>query len=353
MHDLVCIIMAGGAGTRFWPVSTERKPKQFLPLGSERTLLQASCDRLEGLCPPDRTLVLTSRAYSGLVREQVQVGHVVGEPCRRDTAAAVALAALLCRKLYGNATMAILTSDHHIEPVDRFQACLASAARGARDSGRLYTFAIPPTRPETGYGYLELGPRLERPDALHHHELLSFREKPDRITARHFLQEGRYYWNSGMFCWTTSAILAELEVHLPGHLEALAPAVQAYGTDRFEQALETSFQPLSPISIDYAVMEKATRRAAVVTDYEWSDLGGWQAVEDFLPEQQGNRHRGRLASLASKGNVIYCEEPEELVSLVGVENLVVVRAGNRTLVAHRDHLEEVKKLVGSLSAEER
>lgn len=347
MQDLVAIIMAGGAGTRFWPVSTESRPKQFLPLLGERTLLQQSYDRLKGLT--DRVMVLTARHYEDLVRDQLPGIDVIGEPMRRDTAAAVALAALICRKQFGDATMLILTADHRIEPLERFQACLVSAARGARESGRLYTFAIPPTRPETGYGYLELGPPLGEG----HHELLSFREKPDRATAESFLKDGRFYWNSGMFCWTVSTILAELELHLPRHLELLAPAAAAYGTPNFEKELERGFQELTPISVDYAVMEKAQRRAAVVADFDWSDVGGWLALEPFLDSQDGNAHRGRVADLDARENIVFCESDQELVSLVGVEKLVVVRSGNRTLVAHRDRLEEVKKLVGRLQPEDR
>lgn len=352
MHDLVSFIMAGGAGTRFWPVSTEDRPKQFLSLVGERTLLQQSYDRLQGLS--EKVHVLTARHYEELVKEQLPGVDVIGEPVRRDTAGAVALAALISRKLYGDATMLILTSDHHIGPRERFQACLVSAARGARESGRLYTFAIPATRPETGYGYVELGPRLEgQPDGVRHHELVSFREKPDRLTAERFLEDGRFYWNSGMFCWTTSAILAELELHLPRHLELLAPAAAAYGTPAFEAELEKGFRELTPISVDYAILEKAQRRAAVVADFDWSDVGGWLALEPWLDSSEGNKHRGRIAEVDAQGNIVFCQPADELVALVGVEKLVVVRSGNRTLVAHRDRLEEVKKLVSRLQPEDR
>lgn len=352
MHDLVAVIMAGGAGTRFWPVSTESRPKQFLSLVGDRTLLQQSYDRLHGLT--DQVLVLTAGHYLGLVQEQLPQVHAVGEPVRRDTAAAVALAALLCRKLYGDVTMLVLTADHVIAPIERFQACLVSAARSARESGRLYTFAIPPTRPETGYGYLELGPPLDdRPDGIRHHELASFREKPDRATAEGFLEQGRFYWNSGMFCWTVASILAEFEVNLPRHLQLLAPAVDAYGTASFPAELERCFAQLEPISVDYAIMEKAQRRAAVVAEFDWSDVGGWLALEPFLQHRDENAFRGRLACHEAGGNIVFSEEEQELVSLVGVENLVVVRSGNRTLVAHRDRLEEVKKLVRGLQPEDR
>ncbi|MEW6282394.1 MAG: mannose-1-phosphate guanylyltransferase, partial [Candidatus Eremiobacterota bacterium] len=334
--EVVCAIMAGGAGTRFWPVSTEQKPKQFLPLVGSRTLLQASFDRVRPLCGPERTLVLTNERYVDEVRGQLPElpsSSILGEPVRRDTAAALALAALLFRRLYGNPIMLVLTADHWIQPRDAFVEALRSAARGAHENGRLYTFAIPPTRPETAYGYLELGSPLPAADGQRHHELLSFREKPDRETARKLVADGRHYWNSGMFCWSVAALLAELQVHLPDHLEHLSPAVEAYETPDWPRRLSEAMAPLRSVSIDYAVMEKAERRAAVVAGFEWSDVGGWAALRPFLPDDAGgNAFRGRVASRDARENLVFAEDPEELVALVGVDDLVVVRSGSRTLV---------------------
>lgn len=347
--NLVAVLMAGGAGTRFWPVSTESKPKQFLSLFGDRSLLQQSLDRLRGLVPPERVLVLTHRDFVPLVREQlpeVPEQQVIGEPMRRDTAAAVALAALLTKRLFGDATMAVLTADHRIEPVTRFQEVLRSAADGAEASRSLYTFGIVPTYAATAYGYLHRGERLGHDDLAAHYRLTGFKEKPDLATARHFLATGEYYWNSGMFVWRTEAILAELERQLPTHLERLAPAVEAFGS---EEALRSAFEGLDRISIDFGVMEKAADVRMVEADFEWSDVGGWRALEPFLDEvSMGNRARGRLATLESIHNTVFCEDPSETVALVGVEDLVVIRAGRRTLVASRSHLEDIKKLVEGL-----
>jgi mannose-1-phosphate guanylyltransferase len=212
---LVVVIMAGGAGTRFWPMSIEARPKQFLSLFGERTLLQASYDRVAGLVPPEQVLVLTSANFVDLVREQLPElpeQNVVGEPMRRDTSAAVALAALICRERFGDPVMAVLTSDHLIQPVDEFQSTLQSAARGATGAGgALYTIGILPTYPAEGFGYLHRGALLAEDEGVQHFKLQQFKEKPDRVTAERYLESGEYYWNSGMFIWSTSAILAELK----------------------------------------------------------------------------------------------------------------------------------------------
>ncbi len=349
--NLAVVIMAGGAGTRFWPLSTETKPKQFLTLFGERSLLQLSYDRVASLVPPERVLVLTSARFTQLVREQLPelpAANVIGEPLRRDTAAAVALAALVCRERWGDVTMAVLTSDHLIRPVELFQRTLTSAAAGARE-GALYTFGIEPAFPATGYGYLQRGERVREEDGVAHYQLLGFREKPDAETARQYVESGSYYWNSGMFVWTTSAILAELRRQLPEHLEHLEPAAAALGRPDGDERLREAFEPLKPVSIDFGVMEHAASVRCVASAFEWSDVGGWLALEPFLaPDGAGNARRGELRAAASRGNLVFCEDPEEVVALVGVEDLIVVRAGRRTLVVPRSRTEEIKKLVASL-----
>ena len=353
---LVVMIMAGGAGTRFWPMSTEVRPKQFLSLFGERTLLQASYDRVAGLVPPEQVLVLTSVKFEDLVREQLPelpAENVVGEPMRRDTAAAVALGALLCRERFGNPIMAVLTSDHLIQPVEQFQSTLLSAARGAAASdGALYTIGILPTYPAEGFGYLHRGDLLEEEEGVQHFKLQQFKEKPDRITAERYLESGEYYWNSGMFIWSTSAILAELEKNLPDHIKHLEPAVAKSGGPSFTEALSAAFEPLRKISIDFGVMERAADVRCVGSTFDWSDVGGWLALEEHLEQDmQGNAYRGRLKIHGAKDNLVFCEDSSQVVALVGVDDLVVVRSGNVTLVTRRDQTEKIKKLVKKLPKE--
>ena len=230
--NLVVVIMAGGAGTRFWPVSTKTRPKQFLRLFGDRTLLQLSYDRLSGVVGPERVLVLTNEDFVPLVREQLPElppENVLGEPYRRDTGAAVCLAALLARKRFGNPVIATLTADHLIGPVDLFQRTLRSAVSVAATDAVLYTFGVRPDFPSTAYGYLEIGEKIPTPGDIEHFRLKSFKEKPDRETAEEYVSSGRFLWNSGMFVWQADAILAELEHHLPDHLSAIAPAVELDG----------------------------------------------------------------------------------------------------------------------------
>jgi len=353
--NLAVVIMAGGAGTRFWPVSTERRPKQFLQLFGDRTLLQLSYDRVAPLVPPERVLVLTNAAFVPLVREQlpqVPAANVIGEPLRRDTAAAVALAALICRRRFGDVTMAVLTADHLISPPELFRRTLLSAAGAAGAAAALYTFGIQPTYPATGYGYLQRGALVLDDDGVAHYQLRRFREKPDAETARQYVDSGEFYWNSGMFVWRVETILDELRAHLPDHLRHLEPAVAADGSDAWAEELRRAFAELKPISIDFGVMEKAARVRCVASTFEWSDVGGWLALEELLPRDgAGNVHRGQVRAHAASGNLVFCEDQDEMVALVGVSDLVVVRAGKRTLVVERGRTEEIKKLVQALEAE--
>ncbi len=355
MKDLVAILMAGGAGTRFWPVSTEQRPKQFLNLFGGRTLLQESLDRLKGLVPPERVLVLTSQDFVPLVCEQlpeIPAEQVIGEPMRRDTAAAVALAALVSERLFGPCTTAVLTTDHRISPVSRFQEVLRSAAEAAAGTPALYTFGILPRFPATGYGYLHRGEPVEAAGSVPHFRLLEFREKPDLQRARAFVASGEYFWNSGMFVWRTRTILDEMHRLLPEHVRQLKGAVDLWGTPGFAEALASAFELLPRISIDFGVMERATDVRMVAADFDWSDVGGWLAVEPFLEQDAAkNSFRGRLTSFEASGNTVFCEDPAESVALVGVQDLVVIRAGHRTLVAPRSRLEDVKRLVERLDAD--
>ena len=348
-ENIVVVIMAGGAGTRFWPLSTEAKPKQFIRLFDDRSLLQKSFDRIADLIAPQRILILTNAASVALVREHLPLippENVIGEPMRRDTAAAVALGAALCRKRYGNPIIATLTADHMIDPVALFQKTLLSAVRFARSSGALYTFGIQPSYPATGYGYLELGQQLADDDGIEHFQLLGFKEKPDLETACRYVAAKRFYWNSGMFVWTADAIWHELESHLPNHLRSLAQACESDGTPAWPEALRAGFASFETISIDYAVMEKAREVRCVVSTFLWTDVGGWLGLREFLPsDADGNYYRGRLAILNAAENLVFCEDPKEQVMLIGVEGLVVVRAGSKTLIVQKDQLQDIKTLL--------
>ena len=354
--DLVVVIMAGGAGTRFWPLSTEERPKQFLDLFGDRTLLQKSFDRVSSLVPPERILILTNAALVSIVKEQlpqIPVENIIGEPIRRDTAVAVGLAAVLCRRRFGNPVIATLTADHMIEPVALFQKTLLSAARRAVDDNTLYTFGIEPTYPATSYGYLERGMQIavdyEDDGGIEHFRLLRFKEKPYPETARRYVESGRFYWNSGMFVWTADTILKEIEMHLPKHAKALSRAAALDQTPQWDQALKAAFESLHAVSIDFGVMEKAQNVCCVASGFSWSDVGGWLALKSYLPEDEaGNCCRGNAMTLDATDNLVFCEDPKETVVLIGVKDLVIVRAGTRTLITNKDRTEDLKKLVQAM-----
>ncbi len=350
--DWVAVIMAGGTGTRFWPLSTPQKPKQFLNLFDEQSPLQKSYDRIADLISPERILILTNASFVPLVREQlpqIPAHNVVGEPLKRDTAAAVCLGAALCRKRFGNPLMVVLTADHLIEPRRLFHNALISAAQSARESGALYTMGIQPTFPAVGYGYLELGEQVAARDGIEHYRLLRIKEKPDAETAAAYLASGRFLWNSGMFLWNVDTIIREFETHLPDHWETLSDAVVHDGTPQWQEALLKAFERLKPISIDYGVMEKAAHVRCVRSTFSWTDLGGWLALADFL-ERDPNENccRGRVLTLDASGNIVFCENRDDLVMMAGVDDLVVVRSGARTLIARKDRVEEIRKLVQNL-----
>lgn len=350
--ELVVVIMAGGLGTRFWPLSTEKTPKQFLNLFGNRSLLQKSFDRVSNLVPPERILVLTNAAFVSMVNEQlpqIPVENIIGEPVRRNTAAAVGLAAVLCGRRFGNPVIATLTADHLIEPVALFHKTLLSAARMAVNGSALYTFGIKPTYPATGYGYLERGMQIADDDGIEHFRLVRFKEKPDLETARRYVESGRFFWNSGMFVWTADAILKEIEMHLPNHAKAFSRAATFDQTPQWDQALKTAFESVHAVSIDVGVMEKAQNVCCVASRFSWSDVGGWLSLKSYLPEDQaGNCCRGKAMTLDAADNLVFCEDPKETMVLIGVKDLVIVRAGSRTVVTHKDRTEDLKKLVRAM-----
>jgi mannose-1-phosphate guanylyltransferase len=315
----------------------------------DRTLLQQSFDRVAGLVPVHHILVMTNKRYIPLIHQQlpeIPQANIIGEPVVRDTAAAITLGAVLCRHRFGNPTMVVLTADHLISPIETFHRTLLSAVRAATEEGCLYTFGIVPTFPATGYGYLEQGKRIKTDDGVEHFELLRFKEKPDLETARSYVASNKFLWNSGMFVWTVETIQDEIGRHLPVHAKTLLPLANLDRTDAWDMALCTAFEALPKISIDFGVMEKSERVRTVRAVFEWSDIGGWLALEKFLsPDGAGNVANGCIRSENASGNIVFCKDDKETVALVGVDNLVVVRAEDKTLVTHRDHTEEVKKLV--------
>jgi len=349
---LHAVIMAGGSGTRFWPASRADRPKQVLAVAGRDPLVKATVDRLEGLVPADRTLVLTNRRQAPLLREilaPLPPEQVVAEPTPRDTAPCIALAALLVRRRDPEGVMAVLPADQVIGPRERFQAALEAAAGVAAREDALITFGIEPTFPATGYGYIRYGKKHSEAGGISFHRVEAFTEKPDRERARQWFDQGGYHWNSGIFLWRAETILAEIERHAPGLGEVVAQLEAALGTDRWEEALAEHFPRCPRNSIDREIMEKSTLALIAPAPFRWDDLGSWQALPAHHQADEGGNVAitpggGSHLDLDSRDLVVYAEG-KHLVATIGLAGLTIVQTGEATLVCPTERAQEVKEMV--------
>ena len=363
--SLVPVVLSGGAGTRLWPLSREAAPKPFLVLPDGGTLLGKTATRARQLPGVDVMLTVTNRDYYfatkdvyGMAAGTPTAEAYLLEPFGRNTAAAVALAAMWCRDRVGDdVPMVVLPADHLIHDDAAF-ADAVEAARHCARAGDLVTFGIAPTRPETGFGYLECETEASARAGsdVQIRRVARFVEKPPLATAERYLLSGHHLWNSGMFCFTPRAILAAFELHAPQVLEGVAPvwnALSAKGSTSMLEIDAALFAAVPDISIDYAVMEKAAGAApgvaAVCGRFDWSDVGSWQAISELVPvDAQGNSGQGQRIAIDTRDTFIHAED--RVVAAVGVDNLVIVDTPDATLVAHRDQLQRVKDVVGELKA---
>ncbi len=347
---LTPVVLSGGSGTRLWPLSRELYPKQLLPLVGERTMLQETMQRLEGL-QAAAPIVVCNDSHRFLVAEQLRQGRVkphaiILEPMGRNTAPAIALAALAARP---DALLLVLPADHVIRDVDAFQATIRAAIPAAQ-AGKLVTFGIVPTAPETGYGYIRAGTGGSF-DGVH--PIAQFIEKPDAVRAAQVLKAGDYFGNSGMFLFTAGHVLQELEKHAPDILKSTRAALKESRTDLdFLRVDAVAFQNCRSDSIDYAVMEKTHDAVVVPLAAGWSDVGSWSALHAALPsDARGNVAKGDVLVEDSDGCYLY--SGSRLVSVVGLKDHVVVETKDAVLVAPKDRVQDVKKLVTRLKAEGR
>jgi mannose-1-phosphate guanylyltransferase len=349
---LHAVIMAGGSGTRFWPKSRRNRPKQLLTLHGESSMLQQTVERIAPLVAPDRTWIITGSDQAAAVRAQLPdlpAHNVVAEPCPRDTAACVGLAASIIAKQDPDGTMIVLPADHVIRPAEKFQATVKAALGVVEaDPTAFVTFGIKPTRPETGYGYIERGESLGSPDGIALHKVVQFREKPDRATAERFLAEGRFAWNAGIFVWKARAILDALAIHRPRLAEALDRVRAALGTSDEAQVIAREYPSMEKVPIDKAVMEKAPNVRVLEVVYDWNDVGDWRALTELVaPDANGNTIQGKVMPVETTGSIIVSDDGG-LIATLGVEDLVIVQALGATLVARKDQLDKLKSLVEGL-----
>ncbi len=349
---LFAIIMAGGSGTRFWPKSRRDRPKQLLRLRGDATMLQETVARIAPMVPPDRVLIVTGADQAEAVRGQLPdlpPENVIAEPCPRDTAPCVGLAARIVARRDPDATMIVMPADHVIQPNLSFLNTIKAAlAVIEADPSSLVTFGVKPTRPETGYGYIERGEPLQTIDGVAAHRVLQFREKPDRQTAERFLASGTFAWNSGIFLWRAQTILDEIQRHQPQLAEALARVGAAWETPDWTEVLNREFPQMERTPIDRAVMEKAANVKVLEVLYDWNDVGDWRALQALIPpDEAGNTIQGNVLASETTNSIIVSDD-DGLIATLGLDDVVIVQSGKATLVARKDQLDKLKALVESL-----
>ncbi len=345
---LYAVILAGGHGERFWPLSRRAKPKHHLALFSDRTLLSATIDRLDGFIAPERIIVLTGVDQADAVRAllpELPEENFIVEPLRRDTAAAMALAAGSIARRDPAATVIVLPADHHIPSALDFQNTLRSAVRAAEANAAIVTVAIAPEWACPGFGYLELGERFEQ-DGNVIRPVVRFHEKPSAQTAEAYLEQGNFSWNAGMFVWSVAALKEALRSTAP-ELFAFCIALQECGDAQL--FLNENFASVPRVSFDYAVMEKLSGALAVEAAFAWDDLGGWAAAGKYFPSDvHGNSGNAPIVSVDARNNIVFSTDPGQHIALLGVEGLIVVNTGDALLVCPRDQAERLKELVSGL-----
>jgi mannose-1-phosphate guanylyltransferase len=343
------LVMAGGAGTRFWPMSRKARPKQLLPLLGGRSLLAATVDRLAPLVPAERILVATSAAVVGAVRAelpQIPPDNIVAEPAGRDTAACIGLFAWRLAATEPDAAMVVLPADHVIPDGAALRSALAAAVEVATERGALLTLALTPTRPETGFGYLDLGPPVTGTSGHAVHPVRRFIEKPTRERAVDLLARELCCWNSGMFAWTVAAIVAAIRTHLPELAAGLDALAVAAARDGWAAALERHYPGLPRTSIDFGVMEKAEQVMAIPVSFAWSDVGSWPGLAEVLPATASGTAVGDVVAVDCADSVLVSDGP--LLAAIGVRDLVVVATRDAVLVVPKADKERVKELVAML-----
>jgi mannose-1-phosphate guanylyltransferase len=354
---IAVVIPAGGGGTRLWPRSRQETPKQFLDVVSERTMLQETADRVRALVPPERLFVITNARHVAPVQEQLPEmppANIIGEPMGRDSAPAIGLMATLLEKRLGpDAVMVVLPADHVIPNDAHFRAILRLAAEVAGD-GWLVTLGIPPTGPDTGFGYIQSGEAIREADGLTVRQVQQFKEKPKQEVAEQYLHDGGYFWNAGMFIVTVRTLRGLYKSLLPQMEEGFAKIVAALGTDTQDTVLQEVFPTLEKISVDYAIAEKADKVAVIPADMGWNDVGSWARLAEVLAKsghETENIVVGHHLGVDTTGTMIY--SPKRLIATIGLTDMIVIDTPDATLICPKSRSEDVKKIVDALKAQGR
>ncbi len=350
--ELYAIVMAGGVGSRFWPRSKQQKPKQLIRILGENTLIQDTVNRLDGIIKKENIIIVTNRLQRIRVREQlynIPEENIIAEPFGKNTAPCIGLATVHLRKKCEDALTIVLPADHVINNVKEFHNSILRAAEYASKSKELVTIGITPSYPETGYGYIQFN---EDEIAGKIHKVQTFAEKPNVATARRFLEDGGFLWNSGIFVWSLNAIMEQIEKYLPDHYQGLLEIEKAIGTDDYEKTLTKTYGQFKSISIDYGILENSDKVCVTQGEFDWSDLGSWEAVYELSPkDDDGNVTVGDVYTENSYSSYVF--SPQKFTALIGVEHLLVINTKDALLICHRNNAQDVKNVVDHLRMNKR
>lgn len=353
MPNVYALIMAGGVGSRFWPRSREKSPKQLLEIIQKGTMIQNTVQRISSLVQPDHTLIVTNKVQKSAIVKQlpkIPAENIIVEPIGRNTAPCIGLAALFVRRLDPDAVILTLPADHVLQDEKEFQRILGLAIWVAYESKRLVTIGIQPTRPETGYGYIQVVDDQEEENPYSSrgvHKVKTFAEKPNLETAKQFLKSGDFLWNSGMFIWKVDVILQEIERFLPETWKELEKIDASIGGDSYEHVVETAYRTIRNISIDYGVMEKASEVYVIRGNFGWSDVGTWDEVYRISgKDEHGNSVTGKTFLQDTKNSLIYAGN--KFVGTIGVDGLIIIASDDAVLVCKQGESQDVKEIVDFL-----
>lgn len=341
------VIMAGGIGSRFWPSSKEKTPKQLLNIFGERSMIQDTVHRLKGIVDDDNIFIVTNKVQKPEILKQLPQlpsSNIIEEPFGRNTAACIGLSAVILKSKEKDAVMITLPADHLVRDIDSFHKTVKTAINYAYKSGGLVTIGITPSRPETGYGYIQIDDREIEENIF---KVYTFAEKPNYATAVRFLESGDFFWNSGIFIWRVDSILEEMRILMPELSEGLHKIEKDLNSPDFEKTVATVYGQLRNISIDYGVMEKSNKVFLTKGNFIWSDVGSWEEVYQLSEKDpNGNAIKGNTYTEMTVDSFIY--SPNKFTAAIGVENLIIVNTDDALLVCRRDHSQEVRKVVDHL-----
>ena len=348
-NNLYCVIMCGGVGSRFWPFSKAEKPKQFLDFfGTGRSLLQMAFDRMQGIVPVDNIILITNEMYEPLIKEQlpeISAKQILLEPVRRNTAPCIAWAAHHIKAINPDAKMMVAPSDHLILNVERYRESVVKAFEFIENRDALVTMGIKPSRPETGYGYIQVGEHIEGNFSA----VKTFTEKPNEELARVFLKSGEFFWNSGMFFWSADSILKALNDCAPEVNAVFERGQEFFGTEQEQQYINSHFEESPSISIDFAVMEKAPNVFVETVDFGWNDLGTWRSLYDHSPKNRdGNVTQNRKALMFNSHNNIVAIKGDKLVVASGLEGYIVADVDDALLIVPLEEEQKIKQYVNDV-----